>query len=154
MRSASAYRRTVMGRQRQRLSDEMIALLKENPYVEGVSYYNISYSKAFYREMYRLTQKEGRTATDAYESLGFPTAKLGKDRAKAAAQEAGNLVSDDGRLRVSPGRYNGSIPPEEMGTFDDPEEELAYYKARSIYLDTVNRAQKKTQSRLTELFTK
>lgn len=142
-----------MARERKQITNKQKELLADNPYVESVSQYNIKYTKAFYREMHRLTVRERYTAVKAYDTLGFPAAEFGADRAKAAAKEAKELVDDDGRIRVSPGRYNGSIPPEQMGPFADAEEELAYYKARSIYLDVLNKAQKKTQKRLEGLFT-
>lgn len=144
---------SIMSRERKQLSNRQKELLAGNTYVESVSQYNIKYTKEFYREMYRLTVRERYTAVKAYDMLGFSVQEFGADRAKAAAKEAKVLVNEDGRLRVSPGRFNGSIPPENMGPFADAEEELAYYKARSMYLEVVNRAQKKTQSRLEGLFT-
>lgn len=136
-------------RKRKQLPEEYTSALEQNKeYVESYFKSNITYTRKFYKEMYRLIMQEKKTAKEAYELLGFDTAIFGEDRAKAAAQRAKEMAGKDGRFSVSPGKYNGSISADEMGSFDDPEEQIAYLKARMIYLETVLDAEKKTNMML------
>jgi hypothetical protein len=57
-------------------------------------------------------------------------------------------MAQEGRLNpTDPATYEGSVPPEKMGKMT-PEEELAYLRARNIYLETIVEAKKKWLSEL------
>ncbi len=107
------------------------------------------YSKDFYIAMYKLIE-DGFTYVQAYEKLGFDTKKLGVDRANSAGKRAKKMCSAKDYTKQST-NYNGSIPREDMGELS-AEEELAYYKARNAYLESVIEVQKKTPQILEELY--
>ena len=50
---------------------------------------------------------------------------------------------------VDPSRFDGSIPRDEMGDLT-PEEEAAYYKARTAYLEALLELEKKVHELLAE----
>lgn len=110
----------------------------------------LAYTKDFYVVMNKLL-KNGKTAVEAYESLGFDTKKLGTDRAYAAAQRAKKLGKKKDYM-ISPSSYDGSVPREKMGELTT-EEELAYQKARIAYLEKMVEFQKKIPSLLEEMYT-
>ena len=110
----------------------------------------LSYTKDFYVCLYKLL-KQGKSHVEAYEALGFDTNKLGKDRAHAAAKRALDMAKND-KFTVDPSSYDGSVPREMMGELT-PEEEIAYLKARTSYLENVIEFQKKMPSILEEIYT-
>jgi hypothetical protein len=121
----------------------------ENPYVLEVSNGKIRYSKDFYAAMYKHIES-GMTYTQAYEALGFDLEVLGKDRANSAGKRAVQMA-DSGKLKMTdPGSYDGSVPRDKMPANMKPEEELAYLKARTLYLETVQEAKKKFLSEYAE----
>lgn len=127
------------------LSEKEMKILQsidDNDFVDDVDPVNMkfTYSKDFYVVMAKLL-KNGKTAVEAYEALGFDTSIVGKNRAYMAAKRALKNAEKE-NYGISPGDYDGSIEREKMGELS-PEEELAYYKARSLYLEKVVEFQKK-----------
>ncbi|MGN1406396.1 MAG: HTH domain-containing protein [Erysipelotrichaceae bacterium] len=127
------------------LSEKEMKILEsidDNDFVDDVDTVNMkfTYSKDFYVVMAKLLNN-GKTAVEAYEALGFDTSIVGKNRAYMAAKRALKNAKKE-NYGISPGDYDGSIEREKMGELS-PEEELAYYKARSLYLEKVIEFQKK-----------
>lgn len=110
----------------------------------------LSYSKDFYVCLYKQLQL-GKNHIEAYEALGFDTKKLGTDRAHAACRRALELA-EKGKFTIDPASYDGAVPREMMGDLT-PEEELAYLKARTIWLESMVEYQKKLPSVLEEIYT-
>lgn len=107
----------------------------------------IIYTKDFYIALYKKLEL-GLNPVEAYESLGFNTKELGTNRAYNAARHARERVSKTG-YTVDPANYDGSVPRELMGDLT-PAEEVAYLKARNIYLESIIEAQKKMPELLQE----
>ncbi len=130
--------------------DKYVIEATDNQYVADldVKTMRLMYSKDFYIVMYKKIS-EGMTYVQAYESLGFDTSKLGIDRANSAGKRAKILGEQKGFL-INASNYDGSITQSEMGDMTI-EEELAYLKARNIYLENVIEVQKKTPLILEEL---
>ena len=61
------------------------------------------------------------------------------------------MARENRLFTVAPSSYDGSVPREEMGKLA-PEEELAYLKARNMYLERIVEAQKKIPSLLEEMY--
>lgn len=110
----------------------------------------LSYSKDFYVCLYKQLSM-GKNHIEAYEALGFDTKKLGTDRAHAACRRALDMAKKD-KFTVDPSSYDGSVPREMMGELT-PEEELAYLKARNLWLESMVEYQKKLPSILEEIYT-
>jgi hypothetical protein len=89
------------------------------------------------------------TYVQAFEALGFSTKVLGTDRANACGKRAVQMAKEGTLNTVDPSSYDGSVPMEKMGKMT-PEEEMAYLKARNIYLETIFEIKKKTLSELLE----
>ena len=107
----------------------------------------IIYTKDFYIALYKKLEL-GLNPVEAYESLGFNTKELGTNRAYNAARHARERVSKTG-YTVDPANYDGSVPRELMGDLT-PAEEVAYLRARNIYLESIIEAQKKMPELLLE----
>lgn len=118
--------------------------LDGNEFIEEVIGDKIIYTKDFYIVMYKKMEYEKKSAIEAYESMGFDTKLFGKNRAYKAAQRTKTLIKD-GQYLVNPYNYDGSASRESMGTLT-PQQEAAYYKARTIYLERVVAFQKKIPS--------
>ena len=120
----------------------------ENEFVADYRKGRIIYSKDFYVALYKKIQ-EGMTYVQAFEALGFSTKVLGTDRANACGKRAVQMAKEGKLNTVDPSTYDGSVPMEKMGKMT-PEEEMAYLKARNIYLETIFEIKKKTLSELLE----
>ena len=120
----------------------------ENEFVADYRKGRIIYSKDFYVALYKQIQ-EGMTYVQAFEALGFSTKVLGTDRANACGKRAVQMAKEGTLNTVDPSSYDGSVPMEKMGKMT-PEEEMAYLKARNIYLETIFEIKKKTLSELLE----
>ena len=120
----------------------------ENEFVADYRKGRIIYSKDFYVALYKKIQ-EGMTYVQAFEALGFSTKVLGTDRANACGKRAVQMAKEGTLNTVDPSSYDGSVPMEMMGKMT-PEEEMAYLKARNIYLETIFEIKKKTLSELLE----
>ena len=120
----------------------------ENGFVADYRKGRIIYSKDFYVALYKKIQ-EGMTYVQAFEALGFSTKVLGTDRANACGKRAVQMAKEGTLNTVDPSSYDGSVPMEKMGKMT-PEEEMAYLKARNIYLETIFEIKKKTLSELLE----
>ena len=107
----------------------------------------IIYTKDFYIALYKKLEL-GLNPVEAYESLGFNAKELGTNRAYNAARHAKERVSKTG-YTVDPANYDGSVPRELMGDLT-PAEEVAYLRARNIYLESIIEAQKKMPELLQE----
>lgn len=133
---------------------EIDALIEatENEFVDDLDLgkKKLIYSKDFYVCLHKQLQA-GKSNVEAYEALGFDTKKLGTDRAHAACRRALEMAKDD-KFAIDPSSYDGSVPREMMGELT-PEEELAYLKARNMWLERVIEFQKKLPSELEEIFT-
>ena len=127
------------------IGDDDLARLLDNPFVESYSNGRITYSRDFNVALYKRIHDEGMTCVQAYSDLGFDVAVLGENRANAAGRRVRRLAESGRLLSVSPASYDGSVPRESMGELA-PEEEIAYLKARNLYLETVIEAQKKLPS--------
>lgn len=119
-------------------------LAEKNTYIKDVQDNKIIYKTEFYLTMYQLMEKKGLTAVQAYEKLGFPVDKLGENRANACGKRAREMAADGSF--ADPAKYDGSIPRERLGDLT-PEEEAAYYKARTAYLEALIDLEKKLQLR-------
>lgn len=130
----------------------MEALFKatDNEFVEDLKGTKLIYTRDFYIALHKKLES-GMSAVDAYKALGFDVEALGKDRAYAAAQRAKAMNITDEYL-VDPSNYDGSAPREMMGDLT-PAEELAYLKARNLFLEEVVELQKKMPSELEEIIT-
>ena len=120
----------------------------ENEFVADYRKGRIIYSKDFYVALYKKIQ-EGMTYVQAFEALGFSTKVLGTDRANACGKRAVQMAKEGTLNTVDPSSYDGSVPMEKMGKMP-PEKEMAYLKARNIYLETIFEIKKKTLSELLE----
>lgn len=131
--------------------DNMEAIIKatDNEFVDDLQGTKLIYSKDFYIVLYKKL-KSGMGAVEAYRSMGFDVDSLGKDRAYAAAQRAKNMGIDE-KYMIDPANYDGSASREMMGNLT-PEEELAYLKARNIFLETIVEFQKKLPLELEEIY--
>lgn len=86
----------------------------------------------------------GKGAVDAYASLGFDVRELGEDRAFAAARRA-EQMSETGFAKMTD--FDGTRPRSAYGKLT-PDEEIAYYKARNLYLEMLIKLEKKKQFEL------
>jgi len=118
----------------------------KNPYVIAINNVgDITYHHEFYVEMYGYIHYGDKTYVEAYETLGFKTSELGENRALSAGKRAVKMAEDGTLYRVSPGKYNGTIPFDKMDLQGmDQAEQIGQLTARVIYLEEVNRTQKKT----------
>lgn len=112
------------------------------------------YTKDFYVALYKKLE-HGESAVQAFRELGFDMDKIDPNVAYQAAKRARKKAKENRLYTVDPASYDGSVPPEEMTELAHltVEEQLAYYKAREIYMTELLLAQKKTYSELGEMFT-
>lgn len=122
----------------------------DNQFIEDLNGNNFIYAKDFYIVLYKKLEK-GMNPVEAYQSMGFDTTRLGTDRAYAAARRAKQIASKDG-FSIDPSNYEGAVPREMMGELSEAEE-LAYMKARTLYLESIIELQKKIPSILEEMYT-
>ena len=130
---------------------ELIPLF-DNEYVANIHHQKIFYTKDFYIAMYKRIHDEHMSYVQAYESLGFSVAQLGKTRAEQAGKKAMEKARQNKLFTVDPSNYDGSQSMDEMPQLS-PEEERAYMKARIIYLESLVEAQKKIPSILEDAYT-
>jgi hypothetical protein len=131
--------------------DEIVPFL-DNPFLDTFHGHTIVYHKEFYVAMYKKIHDEGMTYVEAYNALGFDTKILGENRANSAGKRVMQMARENKLFTIDPSNYDGSVPREEMGNLA-PEEEIAYLKARNMYLEELVEAQKKIPSLLAEMFT-
>ncbi len=131
--------------------DEIVPFL-DNPFLDTFHGHTIVYHKEFYVAMYKKIHEEGMTYVEAYNALGFDTKILGENRANSAGKRVMQMARENKLFTVDPSNYDGSVPREEMGNLA-PEEEIAYLKARNMYLEELVEAQKKIPSLLAEMYT-
>ena len=131
--------------------DEIVPFL-DNPFLDTFHGHTIVYHKEFYVAMYKKIHEEGMTYVEAYNALGFDTKILGENRANSAGKRVMQMARENKLFTDDPSNYDGSVPREEMGNLA-PEEEIAYLKARNMYLEELVEAQKKIPSLLAEMFT-
>ena len=130
--------------------EELVPFL-DNPFLNTFHGHTIVYQKDFYVAMYKKIHDEGMTYVQAYNALGFDTKILGENRANAAGKRVMQMARDNRLFTVDPSNYDGTVPREEMGKLA-PEEEIAYLKARNMYLEELVEAQKKIPSLLEEMY--
>lgn len=131
--------------------DDKIIPFLDNPFVTGFKGERLYYSKDFDVAMYKKITEEGMTYVQAYNALGFDTAVLGTDRANAAGKRIMDKARNNKLFTIDETSYDGSVPMEQMGNMT-PEEEHAYLKARTRYLEEMIIAQKKIRSALEEFY--
>ena len=131
---------------------EEIKPFLDNPFLEDFRGHNIIYTKDFYVAMYKKIHEEDLTYVEAYNALGFDTKILGENRANSAGKRAMKMAEENRLFTIDPSSYDGSVSREAMGTLS-PEEELAFLKSRTAYLEELVEAQKKIPFELEELFT-
>ena len=131
--------------------EEIVPFL-DNPFLEDFHGNSIVYHKDFYVAMYKKIHDEGMTYVEAYNALGFDTQVLGENRANSAGKRVMQLAAQGKLFTADPASYDGSVPREEMGKLA-PEEELAYLKARTMYLEELVEAQKKIPLLLADAYT-
>ena len=131
--------------------DEIVPFL-DNPFLDTFHGHTIVYHKEFYVAMYKKIHDEGMTYVEAYNALGFDTKILGENRANSAGKRVMQMARENKLFTIDPSNYDGSVPREDMGNLA-PEEEIAYLKARNMYLEELVEAQKKIPSLLAEMFT-
>lgn len=131
--------------------DEIVPFL-DNPFLDTFRGHTIVYHKEFYVAMYKKIHEEGMTYVEAYNALGFDTKILGENRANSAGKRVMQMARENKLFTADPSNYDGSVPREEMGNLA-PEEEIAYLKARNMYLEELVEAQKKIPSLLAEMYT-
>lgn len=125
-----------------RPDDKLIPFL-DNEFVVGFKEDRLFYSKDFDVAMYKKIKEEGMTYVQAYNALGFDTDILGTDRANAAGKRVMEKARNNKLFTIDETSYDGSVPMEQMGQLS-PEEERAYLKARTRYLEEMLLAQKKS----------
>ena len=131
--------------------DEIVPFI-DNPFPDTFHAHTIAHHKEFYVAMSKKIHEEGMTYVEAYNALGFDTKILGENRANSAGKRVMQMARENKLFTVDPSNYDGSVPREEMGNLA-PEEEIAYLKARNMYLEELVEAQKKIPSLLAEMFT-
>lgn len=131
----------------ERATNQTLIDASDNIFVEDINGNNFVYAKDFYIALYKKLES-GLSPVAAYEALGFDTSKLGKNRAFSAARRAKELGSRNG-FTIDPGNYDGSVSRDQMGELNK-DEELAYMKARTLYLESMLELQKKIPSILEE----
>ena len=131
--------------------DEIVPFL-DNPFLDTFRGHTIVYHKEFYVALYKKIHEEGMTYVEAYNALGFDTKILGENRANSAGKRVMQMARENKLFTADPSNYDGSVPREEMGDLA-PEEEIAYLKARNMYLEELVEAQKKIPSLLAEMYT-
>ncbi|MCQ2510978.1 MAG: hypothetical protein MJ116_11020 [Lachnospiraceae bacterium] len=132
--------------------DDKIIPFLDNEFVTGFKEDRLFYSKDFDIAMYKKIKEEGMTYVQAYNALGFDTRVLGENRANAAGKRVMEKARQNKLFTIDESSYDGSVPRDEMGNLT-PEEERAYLKARTRYLEEMLLAQKKIRSELEEFFT-
>lgn len=132
--------------------DDLIIPFLDNPFVDSFKEDRLYYTKDFDVAMYKKIHDEGMTYVEAYNALGFDTKVLGEDRANAAGKRVMQKARDHKLFTIDETSYDGSVAREDMGNLS-PEEERAYLKARTHYLEEMLLAQKKMQSELADMFT-
>ena len=115
----------------------------ENKYVSSVHGDKIYYTDEFYRALYDALHA-GKNPVEAYESLGFNAEELGENRAFAAAQRVAKKA-EDGFVKMD--EFDGTKPRSAYGKLT-PDQEIAYFKARNLYLKMLIRIEKKKQFEL------
>jgi len=120
-------------------TNDAVIKATDNKYVKDVDGNSLIYKTEFYIAMYKLLEK-GRSAAEAYAELGFDVEALGTNRANKAAQRARKMAQEGSFYK--PGSLDGSLTREEMGDMT-PEQELAWLKARNIYLERALEVEKK-----------
>ena len=128
------------------LSPELRQKYRENPYVLAINNVgDFTYTHSFYVDMHGYIHYGQLTYEEAYERLGFKISELGVNRALSAGKRAMRMAEDGTLNKVSPGKYNGTIPLEVMQVDKmDLAEQIGQLTARVIYLEAVNKTQKKT----------
>ena len=134
----------------ERPDDKIIPFL-DNPFVTGFKGERLFYSKDFDVAMYKKITEEKMTYVQAYNALGFDTEVLGTDRANAAGKRVMEKARNNKLFTIDETSYDGSVPIDQMGNMS-PEEERAYLKARTRYLEEMIIAQKKIRSALEEFY--
>ena len=130
--------------------DDRIIPFLDNPFVTGFKEDRLYYSKDFDVALYKKIQ-QGMTYVEAYNSLGFDTKILGEDRANAVGKRVMQKAREHKLFTVDVDSYDGSVPIEDMGNMS-PDEERAYLKARTHYLEEMIQAQKKMQFALEDMY--
>lgn len=123
--------------------DDKIIPFLDNEFVTGFKEDRLFYSKDFDVAMYKKIKEEGMTYVQAYNALGFDTKILGENSANAAGKRVMEKARQNKLFTIDESSYDGSVPMEEMGKLT-PEEERAYLKARTRYLEEMLLAQKKS----------
>ena len=131
--------------------DDKIIPFLDNAFVTGFKEDRLFYSTDFDVAMYKKITEEGMTYVQAYNALGFDTAVLGTDRANAAGKRVMEKARNNKLFTIDETSYDGSVPLEQMGAMT-PEEERAYLRARTRYLEEMIIAQKKIRSALEEFY--
>lgn len=131
--------------------DDKIIPFLDNKFVTGFKEDRLFYSKDFDVAMYKKITEEGMTYVQAYNALGFDTEVLGTDRANAAWKRVMEKARNNKLFTVDETSYDGSVPLDQMGNLT-PEEERAYLKARTRYLEELVTIQKKIRSELEEFY--
>lgn len=131
--------------------DDKIIPFLDNAFVTGFKEDRLFYSKDFDVAMYKKITEEGMTYVQAYNALGFDTAVLGTDRANAAGKRVMEKARNNKLFTIDETSYDGSVPLDQMGAMT-PEEERAYLRARTRYLEEMIIAQKKIRSALEEFY--
>lgn len=145
----SSRNRKTVKRDPMDIPDEWLPYI-DNEFIADYWDQKISYTKDFYVAMYKKIHEEHMTYVEAYNALGFNTAVFGTDRANAAGRRAVKMAEENRLFTVDPASYDGSVPREKLGNLT-PEEELAYYKARTLYLQEMVGLQKKIPSLLEDI---
>ena len=131
--------------------DDKIIPFLDNTFVTGFKEDRLYYSKDFDVAMYKKIYDEKMTYVEAYNALGFDTKILGENRANAAGKRVMEKARAHKLFTMDETSYDGSVSMEEMGQLT-PEEERAYLKARTHYLEEMLLTQKKMQSELEDSF--
>ena len=117
----------------EKLYEEMMKIKKDNDFISSINpnTLEIEYIKDIYFFMSKLL-KQGKTATEAYQELGFPLEVFGEERALKVSYKAIKLSRDEKfgtRISDFSGEY--TLDPK----WDLTEEELeAFYKSQIEYL--------------------
>lgn len=138
-----------MSQERKHPTDQAVINATDNKYVQDVNGNHLIYKTEFYIAMYKQ-MKSGKNPVEAYSALGFNVKELGKDRAYACAQRANEMAKDGSFYDYK--KLDGSLTKEEMGEMT-PEMELAWLRARTIYLERALEVEKKAPAILERSYT-
>lgn len=113
-------------------TDEQVAVLKENQYVEAISEKSITYTDEYKRHFVSESLK-GKHAKQIFQEASFPIEILGEIRIKAFAKKWRKRYREEGILSLEDTRKNSSGRPRKAER--TPQQEIEQLKERIALLE-------------------